>query len=165
MPTPLRPDRPGLAGGRGLGYPGAEPARVWRAWLLAAAITPVAAACAWPRAGLSVAAPGVDTARVFACAEDSARAQAAIDDRWRPAVTRRDLAAGTLETGDYPDHNRVGFRVQVRHRAARGRVDIRMKGAGAYATDLGVEAALQRFGDDLSRCLAVLPQAAGHHHR
>ena len=87
-------------------------------------------------------APKVGTEAVFVCAERQLQTLAKDNSLWIPEVTRRDTAAATLETGHYEDDNVTGFRIRLNHRAAAGKVDVELKGAGAYFVDLGVDTAI-----------------------
>jgi hypothetical protein len=75
------------------------------------------------------------------------------DDQWVRRVTRKDIGAGVLETGDFQDDNEMGFRISARHNAASGEVVLSIKGAGPYFMDLGVESAAQQFAQGLLQCL------------
>jgi len=98
-------------------------------------------------------APSIGTGAVFVCAERQLQMLAKDNNLWIPEVTRRDSAAATLETGHYEDDNVTGFRIRLHHRAAAGKVDVELKGAGAYFIDLGVDTAIADFRRELSRCL------------
>lgn len=94
------------------------------------------------------------TERVFDCAQrrlDELRKQDAL---WDAKVTLRDLSAGILETGDFSEDNVTGFRVRLAYRHTTGTIDLRMKGAGAYFVDLGVDQALAQFNQGFNTCLA-----------
>ncbi len=98
-------------------------------------------------------ATNIATETVFTCAERQVQALAKDNDLWISEVTRRDATTAILETGHYEDDNVTGFRIRLYHRPAAGRIDVELKGAGAYFTDLGVDAAIADFRRDLARCL------------
>lgn len=107
-----------------------------------------------PKTDISLeVATNIATDAVFVCAERQVQALAKDNDLWILGVTRRDAATATLETGHYEDDNVTGFRIRLHHRPAAGKIDIELKGAGAYFTDLGVDAAIADFRRDLERCL------------
>lgn len=92
---------------------------------------------------------------VVSCAERNISELAAKDDRWDARVTKRDASTGLLESGNYDAENESGFRVRVQMGANGESVDIGLKGAGAYFTDLGVDDAINTFSASLERCLSA----------
>lgn len=108
-----------------------------------------------PSASKDLVVPAqADNQRFVSCAERSVNRLAAKDDRWDSRITHRDPAGGTLETGDFPTENESGFRVRVTRDPGKSSAHVRVKGAGAYFTDLGVDAAAEAFADTLEQCLA-----------
>ncbi len=98
-------------------------------------------------------APSLGTEVVFVCTGRQLQTPAKDNKLWIKEVTRRDTSAATLETGHYEDDNVTGFRIRLHHCAAAGKVDVELKGAGAYFVDLGVDTAITDFRRELSRCL------------
>lgn len=96
--------------------------------------------------------PGTATARVFDCARRHLAELGRQEELWDHAITRDEPARGLLETGDFPEDNVSGFRVQMRYDEAKGSADVRVRGAGAYFVDQGVDLALKEFGDGLTAC-------------
>lgn len=95
---------------------------------------------------------GLDTERLFDCAESSIASFARESSSW-PGVSRRDAAAGVLESGEFEEENRGGFRIRL-ERTSPTAAKIEMKGAGAYFVDLGVDRAMTDFKASLATCLA-----------
>lgn len=107
-----------------------------------------------PSSQRSVVVPaGTPPDRVFLCAEATLDRLHQQDDQWVRRVTRKDIGAGVIETGNFQEDNEMGFRFSVRFDASSGRIALSFKGAGPYFMDLGVESAAQRFAQDLSLCL------------
>jgi len=100
---------------------------------------------------------GTSTATVFVCVEESVRALHRAQSLWNDRVTRRDLSAGLIETGDFDDDNVIGFRVRVRSAPGSSEATVQIKGAGAYFTDLGVDKALSDFEAGMRACLPSPP--------
>ena len=96
---------------------------------------------------------GTATAVVLYCAESAVQTMAQNDDRWDARITRKDMDAGILETGNFEEENESGFRIKMDYDPRAGRIDIVLKGAGAYFVDLGVEAAIVEFNDAMRECL------------
>jgi hypothetical protein len=97
---------------------------------------------------------GVASDTVVSCVENVVLALAGEDDRWNPRVTRKDIDAGILETGDFDEENRSGFRVKVVFDRNTRRMHVGLKGAGAYFVDMGVESAIGEFDSATRRCLS-----------
>ena len=97
--------------------------------------------------------PSADASHVAACAERTVAHLARQDNRWDARVTHRDRATGVLETGDFKSWNATGFRIRVVPDLDRREATLHLKGAGAYFTDLGVDAAADRFVAAFSQCL------------
>ncbi len=106
-----------------------------------------------PKRADTVSLPaGLETEHLFDCAESSIASFAKESSSW-PGVTRRDVAAGILESGEFDEENRTGFRVRI-ERTSPTAAGIEMKGAGAYFVDLGVDQAMADFKASLEACLA-----------
>ncbi len=106
-----------------------------------------------PKRAESVALPAsLETAQLFDCAASSIATFAKTSSSW-PGVTHRDVDAGVLESGDFANENKTGFRVHI-ERTSPTEATIQMKGAGAYFTDLGVDQAMSDFKASLSTCIA-----------
>lgn len=107
-----------------------------------------------PSASDSIQAPQSVTAEeVISCAENIVRTLARDDDRWDARITRRDVDAGILETGNFEEENESGFRVRIGFERKTGKIDIALKGAGAYFIDLGVKEAIVEFNSSMRECL------------
>ncbi|HYQ25501.1 hypothetical protein [Stenotrophomonas sp.] len=100
-------------------------------------------------------APQTPTQKVFECARQRLAQLGEDDALWDHKVTREDVPHGVLETGDFPEDNISGFRLHLQHDPASGSVALRLRGAGAYFVDQGVEAGLKTFEEGFSRCLAA----------
>lgn len=107
-----------------------------------------------PSALDSIQVPQSATAEeVISCAENIVRTLARDDDRWDARVTRRDVDAGILETGNFEEENESGFRVRIGFERKTGKIDVSLKGAGAYFVDLGVKTAIVEFNSSMRECL------------
>ncbi|WP_295932738.1 hypothetical protein [uncultured Xanthomonas sp.] len=94
--------------------------------------------------------------RLFDCAESSIAALSETSSSW-PKVTREDPAQGILESGDFPETNRSGFRLCLERPPGASQAKLVLKGAGAYFVDLGVDQAMQDLKTALDRCIATQP--------
>ncbi|WP_369914385.1 hypothetical protein AB8810_16895 [Xanthomonas sp. NCPPB 3005] len=97
------------------------------------------------------------TQRLFDCAETSIARLSETSSSW-PKVTRKDDARGVLESGNFEDANRSGFRMRIERAQGAGQARIALKGAGAYFADLGVAQAMQDLKTALGRCIATPPR-------
>ncbi|WP_369939780.1 hypothetical protein [Xanthomonas medicagonis] len=122
--------------------------------LLTSACSMPAAAGKMPMASDVLAVPAdVPTHVLFTCAEDTIARFSDTSSSW-PKVTRKDTAAGVLESGDFPERNRTGFRMHIERPQGAAQAKITLKGAGAYFTDLGVDQAMQDLKSELDTCIA-----------
>ncbi|HAI47500.1 hypothetical protein D3C87_775560 [compost metagenome] len=99
--------------------------------------------------------PQTPTPKVFACARQRLTQLGQDEALWDHKVTREDLQHGVLETGDFPEDNISGFRLHLQHDPAKGSVSLRLRGAGAYFVDQGVEAGLKEFESGFATCLSA----------
>lgn len=102
---------------------------------------------------LSVPA-GIDAEAVFSCVETSVRLLQDRNQLWNIRVALRDAGRRVIETGDFDDDNIGGFRVSVQHDPASNDVRMRLKGAGPYFMDLGVDQAFVEFDARMRQCLS-----------
>ena len=102
--------------------------------------------------------PQTTTQQIFDCAEKSI-GSVPEPSNWRKDVTRRDPNAGILETGDFDKENTIGFRARLRVDPGGALARIKIKGAGPYYTDLGVDDAMITLKTNLARCLARSPNS------
>lgn len=109
-----------------------------------------------PRASAVIAVPAATTtAQVFECTQAAIAVMGGMRG-WRdPHVTRIDSALGVIETGPYAQPNRVGFRTRTVFVREVRLVFLRVKGAGIYYTDLGVERTTLDLEGRLRACLAA----------
>ncbi|MBO9827772.1 hypothetical protein J7373_05850 [Xanthomonas sp. A2111] len=137
----------------------------WHRIVHVAGLALVASACSMPAAArktpmasavLSVPAD-LPNQRLFDCAESSIATLSETRSSW-PKVTREDPAQGILESGDFPETNRSGFRLRMERPPGANQAKLALKGAGAYFVDLGVDQAMQAFKTALGRCVATQPQ-------
>ena len=96
---------------------------------------------------------GTTTEVVVSCAESAVQTMAQNDDRWDARITRKEMDAGILETGNFEEENESGFRIRMDFDSRAGKVNVVLKGAGAYFVDLGVEAAIVEFNTAMRECL------------
>ncbi|NOT87829.1 MAG: hypothetical protein HOP03_06580 [Lysobacter sp.] len=112
-----------------------------------------------PSASSSIEAPPeVSADAVLSCAERAVVRLEKTDEQWDLRVTRKDIRSGILETGNFAEENESGFRVKVTFDPDTHRIDIVLKGAGAYFVDLGVDSAIDAFSAAMRECL---PRSAG----
>jgi hypothetical protein len=108
-----------------------------------------------PTAEGSVPAPdGIGAEAVLTCAETSVRKLHDSNELWNIRVTRRDPARGVLETGDFDDDNVGGFRLGVQYALESNAVLMRLKGAGPYFMDIGVDKAFADLDAQMRQCLS-----------
>ncbi len=136
-------------------------------WLVAAQIAGllfVAGACSMSAAAkktpiasdVLVVPADLPTQRLFDCAETSITQLSETSSSW-PKVTRKDDAKGVLESGNFEEENRSGFRMRIERPQGAGQARITLKGAGAYFVDLGVEQAMKDLKTSLDSCVASQP--------
>lgn len=107
-----------------------------------------------PATAGSVPVPaGIGAEAVFSCVETSVQTLHDRNELWNIRVTRRDAGRGLIETGDFDDDNIGGFRVSVQHDSDSNDLRMRLKGAGPYFMDLGVEKAFAEFDAQMRQCL------------
>ncbi|UKE49953.1 hypothetical protein KCU57_14650 [Xanthomonas translucens] len=97
------------------------------------------------------------TQRLFDSAETSIAQLSETSSSW-PKVTRKDAANGMLESGNFEDANRSGFRIRIERAQRAGQARIALKGVGAYCADLGVAQAMQDLKTALGSCIATAPR-------
>lgn len=97
---------------------------------------------------------GATADSVLSCAESTVQRLEREDDRWDKRVTRKDVRAGVLETGNFEEENESGFRVKVSFEPEKNRADIVLKGAGAYFVDLGTDSAIMEFEKTMLECIS-----------
>lgn len=109
-----------------------------------------------PAAEGSVPAPaGIGAEAVLSCVDTSVRALHEKNELWNVRITRRDAGRGLFETGDFDDDNIGGFRVSAQYVADADTVRLRLKGAGPYFMDLGVEKAFAELDAQMRQCLSA----------
>jgi hypothetical protein len=108
-----------------------------------------------PHASAVVDAGRLPTPRVFGCVEQAIAALNQQRALWTTTVTRRDEAAGVMETGHFAEPEITGFRVRATHAPGAGRVELELKGAGPYYVDLGVAEGIGQLKAGVARCLAA----------
>lgn len=99
----------------------------------------------------------VPTHVLFTCTEDTIARFSDTSSSW-PKVTRKDAAKGVLESGNFEDANRSGFRMRIERAQGAGQARIALNGAGAYFADLGVAQAMQDLKTALGSCIATPPR-------
>lgn len=109
-----------------------------------------------PAADGSVPVPaGIGAEAVLSCVDTSVRALHEKNELWIVRVTRRDTGRGLFETGDFDDDNIGGFRVSAQYAPDANAVRLRLKGAGPYFMDLGVEKAFAELDAQMRQCLSA----------
>lgn len=108
-----------------------------------------------PAADGAVPVPaGLGADAVLSCVDTSVRALHEKNELWNVRVTRRDAGRGLFETGDFEDDNIGGFRVSAQYAPDANAVRLRLKGAGPYFMDLGVEQAFAELDARMRQCLS-----------
>lgn len=126
--------------------------------LLASACSLPAAAHRTPMASAVLSVPAdLPNQRLFDCAESSIATLSETSSSW-PKITRDDPAQGILESGDFPETNRSGFRLRLERPPGANQAKLALKGAGAFFVDLGVDQAMRDLKTALDRCVATQPQ-------
>lgn len=109
-----------------------------------------------PAAEGSVPVPaGFGADAVLSCVDTSVRALHEKNELWNVRITRRDAGRGLFETGDFDDDNIGGFRVSAQYAPDANTVRLRLKGAGPYFMDLGVEKAFAELDARMRQCLSA----------
>ena len=108
-----------------------------------------------PHAERKLAVPaGTQSQLIFNCAEESIRSIPE-PSNWNKEVTKRDLEAGVMDVGGFDEKNVIGFRARVTVNDKRTSIAMKIKGAGPYYTDLGVDGAADKLLSAMKKCLAV----------
>lgn len=97
--------------------------------------------------------PGTTTLRLLTCVEKTVLMLSKTQNNWDDRITLKDLSSGRMETGNFPEKNVMGFRVSVHYAANTASARVRLKGAGPYFVDLGVDAAMAAFVQQTTACL------------
>lgn len=125
-----------------------------RRWLTVLLASAALAGCV-PEASTTVPLPGnLATAALFACAETALQDVHRHDEQWNTRITRRDIAAGRFETGDFHESNVMGYRVRLARTHAEPSAALSVRAAGPYFTDLGADRALSAYRTALVKCVA-----------
>lgn len=90
---------------------------------------------------------------VFACIDQEITAGADRSSLVERGYAVRDPEAGVLETEHYSTPNVSGFRLRAEVSKKASRLDLSLRGAGAYCTDLGVDNEMSKLKSGVSRCL------------
>lgn len=126
----------------------------FRRWLAIFLASAALGGCV-PEASTTVPLPGnLATAALFACAETDVQDMHRHDEQWSARITRRDIAAGRFETGDFDESNVMGYRVRLARTHAEPRAALSVRAAGPYFTDLGADRALSAYRTALVKCVA-----------
>lgn len=99
-------------------------------------------------------AQNVSTQQVFACLDQATSGNGDRPDYAGNGKAMRDIQAGAYETDQYRASNVSGFRLKAEISTQNAStLNLSLRGAGAYCSDLGVDKEMARLQDDLSRCL------------
>ncbi|MBB1595743.1 hypothetical protein A9973_16860 [Achromobacter sp. UMC46] len=90
---------------------------------------------------------------VFACIDQEITADADPRSLFEKGYAVRDPDAGVLETKHYSTPNVSGFHLRAEVSKKTFRLDLSLRGAGAYCTDLGVDNEMSKLKAGVSRCL------------
>ena len=108
-----------------------------------------------PHAERKLAVPaGTQSELIFNCAEGSIRSLPE-PSNWNKEITKKDLQSGVMEVGSFDEENVIGFRARVMVNDEGTSIAIKVKGAGPYYTDLGVDSAADKLLEAMKKCLAV----------
>lgn len=109
-----------------------------------------------PEASATLQVPTqASTPDVFVCARQRLSELRQQEALWDHQVTRENVRDGVLETGNFLEDNISGFRLQLQHDPLAGSVALRLRGAGAYFIDQGVDAGLKEFETGFLACLSA----------
>lgn len=91
--------------------------------------------------------------KVFACIDQESVGNADRGYVSEKKYAIRDVQSGVLETEHYSIPNVAGFRLRAEVSKQASRLDLSLRGAGAYCTDLGVDKEMARLTSDVASCL------------
>lgn len=107
-----------------------------------------------PSKRASVAIPqGASAEEVFACIDKETLGNAERGSLFDAGYAIRDAKTGVLETEHYGSSNVTGLRFRAEVSQKTSTLDLSLRGAGAYCTDLGVDKEMARLTTDVARCL------------
>lgn len=95
--------------------------------------------------------------RLFDCAQSSILELSRTSSSW-PEVTLRNDSHGILESGDFGQDDKTGFRMRIERPSGTGLATIALKGAGAYYFDLGVDQAMKDLKATMQHCISGTAQ-------
>ena len=108
-----------------------------------------------PHAERKLAIPeGTQSQLIFNCVEESIRSIPE-PSNWNKEITTRDLKSGVMDIGGFKEKNVIGFRARVMVNDERTSITMKIKGAGPYYTDLGVDDAADKLLEAMKKCLAI----------
>lgn len=113
--------------------------------------------CVPQDSGSIVVPAGLSNAALVDCVEATVRELHGADEQWSLRITRRDVARGRFETGDFDRANVMGYRLRLVRDGDAARATLSVRAAGPYFTDLGAERALSNAQARLATCLARAP--------
>ena len=93
------------------------------------------------------------TTKVFECVASSVQQLNLLRGTWDTKVSRFDVELGIIETGDYSESNRIGFRVRAVHVRGPHKVQLFLKAAGPYYSDLGASQGMQQLRASVGACV------------
>ena len=96
---------------------------------------------------------GASVEEVFACIDQETVGNAERGSLFDSGYAIRDARTGVLETEHYGSSNVAGLRFRADVSQNASTLDLSLRGAGAYCTDLGVDKEMARLKTDVARCL------------
>lgn len=107
-----------------------------------------------PSTRASIAVPqNASVDAVFACIDQASVSGKDHSALFDSGYAIRDTQSGVLESKNYSRPNTGGFRLRAEVSKKTSTVNLSLRGAGAYCTDLGVDKEMARLTSDISSCL------------
>lgn len=122
--------------------------------LSACSVSPAMCDAFGPSKRASVSLPqDASVENVFTCIDQQVAGNADRNSRFETGYAVRDVKTGVLESTNYSAQNVSGFRLRAEVSKPSSRLDLSLRGAGAYCTDLGVDREMAQLTADVSACL------------
>lgn len=96
---------------------------------------------------------GQTASNVFTCVERTIIGLSKTRSTWATSVTRKDEKSGIFETGNYGESNVIGFRVRAIYSTGDQKIRLKLKGAGPYYSDIGVDEGIEKLASGIKQCV------------
>jgi hypothetical protein len=106
----------------------------------------------WAKDSLKIS-PGTTTKNVFSCAESALNVPYTAGIKLDVESINKNLRTGVFESENFSELNQMGFRIRLQHFPDDNIVEIELKGAAVYYSDLGVDEGMVHFKHALKNCL------------